>query len=185
MAKLNSFTNVTLDGYFADRDGEMGFFHEQDPEWTAFTEKNASGGGALLFGRKTYEMMASFWPTDMARKQMPVVADKMNRSRKFVVSRTLGTAPWENTQVLAGELATEIRRLKSSDMDVAILGSGSLVAQLAALSLIDELTLAVHPLVLGRGKNLFEGVQQRFPLRLAKTRAFGNGTIVSTYVPAR
>ena len=133
MARLNSFINVTLDGCFADRDGDMSFFHKQDPEWLAFTDENSRGGGALLFGRKTYEMMERFWPTEMARKQMPVVAEKMNRSPKFVVSRTLGAASWENTRVLGGNLSEEVRRLKSGDTDVAILGSGSLVAQLAPL----------------------------------------------------
>lgn len=185
MARLTSFTNVTLDGFFADAKGDMQFFHKGDAEWQAFTKDNAKGGGALLFGRKTYEMMASFWPTETAKQQLPEVAEKMNGAQKFVVSRTLGSATWENTKILAGNLLSEIRKLKENGVNVAILGSGSIVAQLTAAGLVDETTLAVHPLVLGRGKPLFAGVEQPFPLHLAKTRAFQNGNVVLTYVPAR
>jgi dihydrofolate reductase len=186
MARLTSFTNITLDGFFADENADMQFFHKRDSEWSAFTAENAKGGGALLFGRKTYEMMASYWPTPVARERTPVVAKMMNECPKFVASRTLGEASWQNTRVLAGDLETEIRKLKEgSSSDVAILGSGSIVAELAAAGLIDEMTVAVHPLVLGKGKALFAGVETRFSLTLAKTRTFQNGVVVLTYASAR
>lgn len=185
MARLISFTNVTLDGFFADPNGDMQFFHQQDAEWQTFTNENASGGGSLLFGRKTYEMMAAFWPTPLARERMPQVATKMNSSRKFVASRTLEHAPWENTTLLNGDLLSEVRKVVEAGPDVVILGSGSIVAQLAAAGMVDELTLAVHPVVLGRGKPLFAGVKEQFSLALAKTRTFKNGNVVLTYVPAR
>ena len=78
MRKLIVFNNVTLDGYFADRNGDMSWAHRQDAEWNAFVGGNASGGGALLFGRVTYELMASFWPTPAAMERAPVVAEGMN-----------------------------------------------------------------------------------------------------------
>ena len=84
MRKVIAFEQVSLDGFFVDGKGDMSWAHKQDPEWTAFAGSNASGDGALLFGRVTYEMMASFWPTPQAMESMPAVAEGMNRMPKFV-----------------------------------------------------------------------------------------------------
>ena len=90
MRKLIVFNNMSLDGYFTDGSGDMSWAHKSDPEWMQFTEENASSaGGGLIFGRKTYEQMASFWPTKQAAELMPKVAEGMNRMEKFVFSRTL------------------------------------------------------------------------------------------------
>src|SRR5688572_4878072 len=95
-----------------------------DAEWNEFVSGNASGGGALLLGRVTYELMASFWPTPQAKEMMPEVAEGMNRMKKFVASRTLKSPSWANTTVVKGDLAGEVRKLKKeSDKDTAILGS--------------------------------------------------------------
>jgi len=74
MRKLIVFNQMTLDGYIADRNGDMSWAHKQDEEWNAFVQGNASGGGELLFGRITYELMASFWPTAVAMQNFSVVA---------------------------------------------------------------------------------------------------------------
>jgi dihydrofolate reductase len=94
MRQLIVFNHVSLDGYFVDRNGDMSWAKadHQDPEWDAFVAGNASGGGALVFGRVTYQMMASFWPTPLAMEMMPVVARAMNSMPKIVCSRTLDTA---------------------------------------------------------------------------------------------
>ena len=134
MRKLSSFIQVTLDGCFAGPNGELDWAHKDpdDTEWNAFVTENAKGGGGLLFGRKTYEMMAGYWPTPMAAQQNPVVAERMNALPKFVFSRTLDKASWSNTVVLKGDLVAETRKLKDTiGPDVAILGSGSIVTQLA------------------------------------------------------
>jgi dihydrofolate reductase len=89
MRKVVAFESVSLDGYFADVNGDMSWAHKQDAEWNAFVGGNASGGGALLFGRVTYELMASFWPTPAAMERAPVVAEGMNNMPKVVFSRTL------------------------------------------------------------------------------------------------
>ena len=89
MRKLSVFNSVSLDGYFTDAKGDMSWAHKSDPEFDAFTSENAKGGGTLLFGRKTYEMMVSFWPTPAAMEQMPDVAKGMNSLEKIVFSRTL------------------------------------------------------------------------------------------------
>lgn len=187
MRKLIVFNSTSLDGYFADADGDMRFAHriERDAEWDAFVEGNASGGGTLVFGRVTYEMMASFWPTPLASAQMPVVAERMNSLPKIVFSRTMERASWRNTTLVKGDVVAELRQMKNAPgEDMAILGSGSLVAQLAPHGLIDEYQIVVIPVVLGKGRTLFEGVRERVPLTLTTTRAFRNGNVLLCYVPA-
>jgi len=98
MRRLIVFNNVTLDGYFTDMNGDMSWAHKYDPEWLAFVQENASGGGELLFGRITYELMASYWPTPMAIKNDPKVAEGMNNLPKVVFSRTMDKASWNNTK---------------------------------------------------------------------------------------
>lgn len=184
MRKVVAFEQVSLDGYFADKNGDMSWAHKQDPEWDAFAAGNASGEGALLFGRVTYELMASFWPTPAARERVPEVAEGMNRMPKFVFSRTLKHASWENTTLVKDDLVAAVRKMKhESGPDMAILGSGSIVSQLAQAGLIDEFQIVVNPIVLGQGKTLFDGVQERVDLKLINTRAFGNGNVVLTYEP--
>jgi dihydrofolate reductase len=185
MRKLSVFENVSLDGFFADAKGDMSWAHKQDPEWNAFAGGNASGDGALLFGRVTYQMMASFWPTPQAASMLPEVAAGMNRMPKFVVSRTLDRADWQNTTRLGGDLAGAVRALKASPgPDLVILGSGSIVSQLAQARLIDEFQLVVNPVVLGQGRTLFETVEGRLELRFMRSRSFANGNLVLWYEPA-
>jgi dihydrofolate reductase len=187
--RLLVFNTVSLDGYFTDAQGQMTFAHnvEPDAEFDAFTAANASGGdGALLFGRRTYELMAGWWPTPAAAAAMPEVAAGMNRLRKYVVSRTLASVSWQNTTLLKGDLVTEVRQLKNGPGDgIVILGSGSLVPPLLAASLIDEIQVVLVPRVLGGGRTMFEGLPGQVALRLTKTRPFANGKVVLQYEPVR
>ncbi len=184
MRKLISFTSISLDGYFADAAGDMSWAHSQDPEWSAYVAGNASGNGMLVFGRVTYDMMVNFWPTPAAMQAMPAVATGMNSMPKLVFSRTLQSATWTNTTLFQSDPATEMRRLKQeTGPDMAILGSGSIVAQLAEEQLIDEIQVVVVPLVLGKGRSLFAGVRRRLPLTLTRSRGFGNGNVVLSYAP--
>jgi dihydrofolate reductase len=184
MRKLIAFEHVSLDGFFVDAQGDMSFAHKQDPEWNEFSASNASGDGSLLFGRVTYEMMAGFWPTPAARETMPEVAEGMNTMPKVVFSRTLEKAAWKNTRLVKGDLVAEVRRMKKdTGPGIAILGSGSIVSQLTQAGLIDELQIVVNPVVLGKGRTLFEGVGQNIALKLVGSRAFGNGNVVLRYEP--
>jgi len=186
MRRLIAFEQVSLDGYFVDAKGDMSWAHKQDPEWNEFAASNASGGGALLFGRVTYEMMASFWPTPAARERNAAVAEGMNNLPKVVFSRTLEKATWKNTTLVKGDPAAEVRRMKKEPgPGMAILGSGTIVSQLAQAGLIDEFQTVVNAIVLGKGRTLFEGVKERIPLKLIKTRAFGNGNVVLYYEPMK
>jgi dihydrofolate reductase len=182
MRKIHVFENVTLDGLFTDENNDMSWAHRQDAEWNEFTSSNASGEAELLFGRVTYEMMAGFWPTPQAAEMMPKVAASMNRMRKLVFSRSLENPTWQNTRVVKGELvsaATELKR--EAGPDLVIMGSGSIVSQLTRARLIDEYQIVVNPLVLGRGRTLFDTVTEKLPLRLTRTRAFKNGNVVLWY----
>jgi dihydrofolate reductase len=185
MTRLTVFNNISLDGYFVDARGDMTWAHQMDPEWLEFSSKNAQGGdGVLLFGRKTYEMMASYWPTAEARRQLPAIAEGMNRRKKFVASRSLGKPSWDNTVVLQGDLAGEVRKLKAAPgSGIVVMGSGTVVAQLAKEGLIDEYTFVVVPIVLGAGRTLFHGLESRIALKRTAERAFGNGNVVVTYQP--
>jgi len=186
MRKLAVFNNVTLDGYFADSNGDMRWAHResQDAEFNAFVAENASGGGELVFGRITYALMASYWPTPLAMKNDPVVAEGMNKLPKVVFSRTLDKASWSNTKLLKGDVAAAMRKMKNEPgKDLAILGSGSIVSQLAQEGLIDEFQVMVNPVVLGKGRTMFDGVEKKLNLKLTRTRAFGNGNVLLCYEP--
>jgi dihydrofolate reductase len=186
MRKLVAFNAVTLDGYFTGADGDFRWAHEgsDDAEFNSFVAENARGGGELMFGRVTYELMAAYWPTKMASKSDPIVAERMNKLPKIVFSRTLGEASWSNTRLIKGDLVSEVRKIKNSQGDgIAILGSGSIVGQLAPHGLIDEYQLVVNPVILGSGRTMFEGVKARLNLQLTSSRSFHNGKVFLCYVP--
>jgi dihydrofolate reductase len=185
MRKLHVFNNVSLDGFFVDAQGDMSWAHRNDQEWTAFASRNASGNGELLFGRVTYEMMVAFWPTAEAARMLPDVAAGMNAMPKTVFSRTLDGVRWQNTTLITGDLATEVRELKRRPgPDIVILGSGTLVSQLTEARLIDEYQLVINPIVLGSGRTLFASVGGRSSLKLTNSRTFTNGNVVLWYEPA-
>jgi dihydrofolate reductase len=180
--ELHVFNHVSLDGYFVDSTGDMSWAHGEDPEFQAFTQENASGQAAMLFGRVTYQMMAGFWPTPAAAQMMPDVAASMNAAPKYVFSRSLTKVEWENTTLLKGDILAETRRLKAeSGPDLLIMGSGTIVSQLTEAGLVDAYQIVVNPLVLGSGRTMFEGVTRRVNLTLEKSRTFKNGKVVLWY----
>jgi dihydrofolate reductase len=185
MRKLAAFCNVTMDGYFADKNGDISWAKgNMDPEFNAFVADNAKSGGLLLLGRITYELMASYWPTPPAVTNDPVVAERMNNLPKVVFSRTLDKASWSNTKLVKGDVAAEVAKLKREPgEDMASLGSGSIVSQLAQKGLIDEYQIVVNPVVLGEGRTMFDGIQRNLTLKLIQTRAFGNGNVFLRYEP--
>lgn len=184
MRKLIVFNSVSLDGFIADVNGDLSWAHKMDEEWNAFVAENAKGDGELLFGRITYELMASYWTTPMAAKNDPIVAERMNSLPKVVFSRTLDKASWNNTKLVKGDLAEEVRKMKNGPgRDMVIFGSGSIISQLAQARLIDEYQLALNPIALGKGKPMFDGLKEKLPLKLTKSRIFGNGNVFLCYEP--
>lgn len=192
MRKLIVFNHVSLDGYFVDANDSMSWAktRKDDAEWNAFVEENASGDGPLLLGRKTYELMIRYWPTSLAAQHDTAVADRMNKMPKVVFSKTLDQASWSNTKLVTSDMATEVRKMKEESGDgMTILGSGTLVSQLADEGLIDEYHIVVNPVVLGKGRTMFEGVrgkatQETLALKPTKSRTFGNGCVYLVYEPA-
>jgi len=186
MRGVNVFNNMSLDGFIADGRGDMSWAHQQDPEWRAFSAENAGGKASFLFGRVTYQMMASFWPTPTAHQAMPEVAETMNACEKIVFSKTLEQASWQNTRLVKGDLVAEVRKLKQeAGPGLLIMGSGSIVAQLSQARLIDGYQIVVQPVVLGGGKSMFAGLKDRLDLSLKKTRSFQNGNVVLWYETKR
>jgi dihydrofolate reductase len=182
LQKLLVFNQVTLDGYFTGPNGDLSWAHKQDPEWDKFVADNAKGGGTLLFGRITYEMMVAFWPTPEATKAFPTVAEGMNRSQKVVFSRTLDKVSWTNTRLVKDGMADEVRKMKGQPgKGMTMLGSGKVVSQLASEGLIDEYQIVVNPVALGKGRTMFEGVKAPVNLKRMSTREFKNGNILTVY----
>ncbi len=188
MRQLIVFNNISLDGYFTDAGNDMSFAKPdvEDAEYSAFVGQNVSGDGILVFGRITYQMMANFWPTPMAEQMMPEVAKGMNARQKIVFSRTLREAPWSNTTLVSDDAVEYIRGLKEQPgPNLAVLGSGQIVSQLAQAELVDEYQFVIVPVVLGKGRTLFETVTGPLTLRLTSTRSFQNGNVLTTYEGAR
>jgi dihydrofolate reductase len=191
MRRLTMFNQVSVDGFFKTKDGDVSWTHDHAPdaEFDDWVAGNASGGGGpFLFGRLTYEMMASFWPTPVAAARMPVVAKHMNTRPKIVFSRTLSSASWQNTHLSKGDLVTEVKKLKSHQRDdlggdgpITIMGSGSIVSALAREGLIDEYQLLVIPVILGSGVSLFGDQSKKQKLRLTRSRTFKNGSAYLVY----
>lgn len=176
---------TTLDGYFEGLNQEIDW-HNVDAEFEDHALELISQVDLMLFGRVTYEMMADFWPTEQARKEDPVMADVMNHFEKIVFSNTLNKAIWENSRLVTGDAADEVRRLKQlPGKNLVIFGSSDLAASLLSEGLIDELQIIVNPILLGEGKPLLKGIQRRQPLKLIAVRTFQNGNVLLTYQPAQ
>jgi dihydrofolate reductase len=185
MRSLFMFNLVSLDGYFEGPGRDISW-HNVDTEFNDYAVSMLDSVDTLLFGRVTYELMAGFWPTPEAMKNDPLVATRMNSLSKIVFSRTLDRADWRNTRLVKNGIGETVWELKQQPgMDVALLGSGSIVAALAQQGLIDEFRIMVNPVVLGRGTPLFKGVSSRLDLKLAETRAFKSGNVLLRYEPAR
>ncbi len=181
MRKLIVFENVTVDGFIAGTDEEIDWAIRDDE----VTENSREGQGItdlFMFGRVTYDMMASFWPTPVGKSANPVFANALNNTPKIVFSRTMGKADWEHTTVLKELTTEEILRIKQEPgQNIMIFGSGSLVGQLTNLGLIDEYHLMVNPVLLGKGKPLFNNIKDRMNLKLFNTKTFRSGIVLLQY----
>lgn len=187
MRKIIVFNQISLDGYFTGSNGDLSWAHKSrdDREWNDFVSGNAGGEGMLLFGRVTYEMMVSYWPTPMAAKNDPEVAEGMNSRAKIVFSRSLKHSNWNNTKIVA-DLLPGIREMKKEPgSDLVILGSGTIVSQLTQQNLIDIYQIVVNPIALGKGRTMFEGLDRPLDLHQTESRTFSNGNTLLTYEAIR
>jgi dihydrofolate reductase len=185
MGKVIVFNMVTVDGYIAGPNGEIDW-HRVDDEFNDFAIDQLSSAEGLIFGRVTYQLMASYWPTPSALADDPIVAGKMNAIPKLVFSRTLQMADWQNTRLVKTDAAAEISRLKQlPGGDQYVFGSANLARTLIQNGLVDEYRLIVNPVVLGSGLPLFQGVKDPLHLKLANSRTFRNGNVLLYYQPGR
>jgi len=192
MRKIIAITHVTLDGIMQSPGGP-----EEDPRggftqggWT-IPFRSADGGAALgeimsrefdlLLGRRTYEIFAAHWPYAGDNP----IANAFNKATKHVVTNSLDRFDWVNTHRMSGDAADEVRRLKASDgPELHIWGSSELLQTLMAAQLVDEFRVWIYPLVLGKGKRLFEdGVPPR-GFTLVESRCTSKGVLLNTYRPA-
>lgn len=179
MRRLVVWNAMTLDGCFEGKSPWDLGFHETvwGDELEAFSLEQGKEIGTLLFGRRTYEGMASYWTTATG-----AVADMMNSIEKAVATRTLDKATWNNTRLLKGDAVEAVRGLKAEDgKDVYVFGSADLLASLLSAGLVDEYRVCVAPIVLGGGNPLFKSQDQRIKMRLVSARPLKTGGVILTY----
>jgi len=184
MGKVTAYNFITLDGYFEGpkRDISWHMHGEEENEYAAAMLKT---GSTLLFGRVTYELMASYWPTPYAIKNDRIIAEGMNKADKIVFSRTLKKVEWSNTRLIHDSIVEEIKTIKQrAGKDMTLLGSGSILAQFAEHELIDEYQFMVDPVILGEGMSIFKGISRRLEFKLTSTRIFKSGGVLLCYKPS-
>lgn len=175
---------ISVDGFFEGLNREIDW-HNVDAEFNDYAVDLLNNVDILLFGRITYELMAGYWPTETAVTNDSVVAGKMNSLQKVVISKTLQKSDWNNTILIKDNIEAEIRKLKEQPgKDIAIFGSSDLAVTLIPSGLIDEYRIIVNPVVLGNGKPLFKGINNKLNLKLIKSKVFNSGNVLLYYQPA-
>ena len=180
MRKIVAGLFISLDGVTeSPQDWNGPFFNDEMGQ--AVGDAMASSD-TLLLGRNTFEEFAAYWPT---ADQSDPFADFINNTPKVVVSNTLGEVDWQPTTVIRGDVVSQIRDLKAqSGKNIGMTGSPTLIRTLVKEGLLDELSLMVHPLVLGSGKRLFDDMEGQVPLTLVNSQTFKTGVVNLTYGPA-
>jgi len=168
------------EGGFRHGGWQMGYFDDVAGERI---DASMAQTGAFLIGRRTYEIFASYWPT---QSDDDPFARILNGLPKYVASTTLGEPlAWRNSTLLQGDVAKAVAELKEGEGgNIVVLGSGGLVQTLYENDLVDEYALMIHPIVLGSGKKLFREVPRK-PLKLADSVTTSTGVLMATYVPER
>jgi dihydrofolate reductase len=174
---------MTLDGVFdAETMAEWWAPFESRERQAAIQQTVASAGGFVL-GRTTYQMLAPYWSA-MKNDEMGVAA-KLNAAPKYVVSSTITKGDWNNSTIIKGEVGSELATLKQqTEGDLLIMGSATLVRALATADLVDEYRFLVQPIVLGRGKRVFEEGAGPLRLKLIEARSLALGVVALRYRPA-
>jgi dihydrofolate reductase len=198
MRKIIVFNRVSADGYYAAADGNLDWA-VPEPELEKGAVASMDGTGAMLFGRKTYDMFESFWPTvagDASKapdphaagrqsRELAAMANWINSASKLVFSRTRKEVSWKNSRLL-GEFAPEKVHAVKQELgkDIMVFGSGSIVSQLNRHGLVDEYQFVVSPLILGAGQSMIRESTRR-DLTLTDAKTYPSGTVLLRYAPAR
>jgi dihydrofolate reductase len=183
MRKLIAAINMTIDG-FCDHTAGIA-----DEELHQHYTELLSNAGAIIYGRVTYQLMESYWPTVVknptGNKAMNEFAVAIQNIPKIVFSRTLNNVEWINARLAKGEVKEEVLELKQQPGKDILVGSPSLIVALHKLNLIDEYQLCVHPVIIGKGLPLFKTINERTILKLIKTKTFNSGAITLYYEPTK
>ncbi|GHO64052.1 hypothetical protein KSC_029440 [Ktedonobacter sp. SOSP1-52] len=182
MRKVIAAPFVTLDGFMAGPKGEIDWNEPYfDDEMVNYVGEQFRQIDTILFGRVTYQLFSQYWPTQGV-KDDPVFAEKMNTLPKLVFSRTLETTEWNNSRLVRDNIVEEIQALKQQPgKDMIIDGSARLIHSFTHLGLIDEYRLRVHPVVLGSGIPLFQGLKAQMTLKLVASHSFQSGVVILHY----
>ncbi len=180
------FMMVSLDGYFEGIGHDLSWHNADNQEFSDYANHQTENVGTIIFGKRTYDMMADFWPKPIGLKAEPTTAKLMNETPKVVVTHTTFNPEWHNTTVVSQDVEQEIRKLKSlPGKDVAVYGSSNLCVSLLEMGLLDELRIMVNPVVLGAGTPLFQGIKKRLNFKLLSSRQFESGNMLLTYKPEK
>jgi dihydrofolate reductase len=183
MKKVIFQMSVSLDGYVEGRNREIDW-HLVDDDFLNEAIETLRATSALLMGRRTYELMASYWPT--AVDDDPRVAAFMNNLPKVVFSRTLAAVEWQNARLARGTVADEVARLRASGGDGPLwVGGSTLASSFLDQGLIDEIRVFVTPILLGGGNSVFADITRRHRLTLLRTRSFKSGNVLLVYHAVR
>ncbi|MEU5880033.1 dihydrofolate reductase family protein [Spirillospora sp. NPDC047279] len=178
MRKIIASLFVSLDGVAEDPDSwHFPYFNDEMGEAVGAT---MAGSDAMLLGRVQYQQFAAYWPSSDDE-----FAGFMNGQKKYVVTTTLTEATWNNTEIISGDVLGGLQALKASEgKDIAVAGSLTLVWSLLKTGLLDELQLFVHPIVVGKGRRWFDGLDN-VKLRLASSETFTTGVSNQIFTPDR
>ncbi|MDD4991507.1 MAG: dihydrofolate reductase family protein [Paludibacter sp.] len=189
MRKIISFMHISLDGFVAGPNGEMDWI-KVDEEIFDYGHVRISEGDTALYGRVTYEMMESYWPTAAdspeASKHDIEHSKWYKNVRKVVLSKTMSGAGLANTEIISENLADRINEIKQqAGNDILLFGSPSATHSLMQLDLIDGYWLFVNPVILGQGIPLFADMKNKTELKLLSTRQFTSGVTELSYIVDR
>lgn len=181
MKKVIFQMSISIGGFVEGPEREIDW-HIVDDEFNADAVETLRATEALIMGRKTYQLMAGYWPT--APGDDPV-KEQMNGTPKLVFSRTLQRVDWQNSRLATGSIAEEVARLKGVPGDGLFwVGGSDLASAFLEQGLMDEIRVIVTPVLLGAGKTIFDAIEKRYPLKLLATRSFQSGNVLLRYEPA-
>jgi dihydrofolate reductase len=189
MRKIILNMMVTVDGFMEGENKDLSW-HLADNEWDKYAIENMDTTDTIIFGRVCYELFESYWPKAAKNpntgKDDLTIAKWIDSSKKIVFSRTMKEVSWNNTTLLHDVSVDEINTLKQgSGKDMIMFGGAGIAQSFMNLNLIDEYRLFVNPIILGKGKLLFENLKVKLNLKLINTKHFKSGLVGLYYVPER
>jgi len=183
MRKIIVLSYLTFDGFSAAKDGNSKWivWDEGLDDYYVETQREAD---ATFLGRTTYEGLKDYWSTDKSANENPEIIEFTNKTKKYVFSKSMENADWENSEIVREISAEEIEKIKNRDgKNILIIGSGSIASQLEKLNLIDEYRFLSIPVILGEGKPYFTNLDKILDLKLVETRQFESGGVLHRYEP--